>query len=211
MPGNQYGQSKHMPDGWFSALIGLPTSPILSLAVAKAHLRVDHSDEDDLITALVEAANDYLDAKYGVLGRALITQRWQMTLPKWPDRGVIELDVPPVQSVHAVTYYDADNVQQTVNSADYVLLAGDTKAIVYTVGSAPWPVAYDREDAISVQYDTGYGDESADLPRAIRQAALLLIGNWYENRESVTAGAMVELPMAVEALLRPFKTSRVSF
>lgn len=40
----------------------------------------------------------------------------------------------------------------------------------------------------------------------IRTAMLLLIGHWFENREAVsTAGAAVVMPLAVEALLQPYK------
>ncbi len=34
-----------------------------------------------------------------------------------------------------------------------------------------------------------------------RQAALLLVGHWYRNRMAVTAGAVSELPHAVDALI----------
>ena len=40
----------------------------------------------------------------------------------------------------------------------------------------------------------------------IRAAMLLLIGNWYANRESVVAGqSVVTLPLAVESLLQPYR------
>lgn len=39
---------------------------------------------------------------------------------------------------------------------------------------------------------------------AIKAACLLLIGHLYENRESVTAGTMVELPMSVQYLIAPY-------
>lgn len=40
----------------------------------------------------------------------------------------------------------------------------------------------------------------------ITTAILLLIGHWYANRESVVIGTIVsEVPMAVEALLAPYR------
>jgi hypothetical protein len=40
----------------------------------------------------------------------------------------------------------------------------------------------------------------------MRQAMLLLIGHWYNNRESVQIGAApAEVPMAVDMLLSPHK------
>ena len=38
---------------------------------------------------------------------------------------------------------------------------------------------------------------------SIRQAMLLMIGHWYENREASSPIAVHELPMAVPALLQP--------
>lgn len=42
------------------------------------------------------------------------------------------------------------------------------------------------------------------LPAPIKQAMLLLIGNYYANRESVTYAAAKELPQAYEYLLSPY-------
>jgi hypothetical protein len=40
----------------------------------------------------------------------------------------------------------------------------------------------------------------------ITTAMLLLIGHWYANRESVVVGTITsELPMAVEALIAPYR------
>ncbi|MFJ3153504.1 head-tail connector protein [Pseudomonas protegens] len=43
------------------------------------------------------------------------------------------------------------------------------------------------------------------MSAGIKQGALLLIGHWYVNRESVTAGAAIELPMATNALWKPHR------
>ena len=40
----------------------------------------------------------------------------------------------------------------------------------------------------------------------IEMAMLLLIGHWYENRETVSVGqAATDIPFTVEALLQPYK------
>lgn len=39
------------------------------------------------------------------------------------------------------------------------------------------------------------------LPTGVRQAMLMLIGNWYENRESASEVSLSEVPFAVNALL----------
>lgn len=44
------------------------------------------------------------------------------------------------------------------------------------------------------------------LSKSIQQGALLLIGHWYANRETVAVGvSAVELPMATNALWNPHR------
>ncbi|WP_122679945.1 head-tail connector protein [Pseudomonas viridiflava] len=42
--------------------------------------------------------------------------------------------------------------------------------------------------------------EQMGLTKDVRQAVLLLVGHWYENREAVGSG-LTEVPLAVERLL----------
>src|SRR5690348_16556758 len=97
-------------------LIADPATEPVSLAEAKAHLRVTASDEDALISALIIAAREAAEHE---LGRALITQTWEKTLDLFPD--AIELTNPPVQSVASVQYLDIDGVEQTLSSVSYTL------------------------------------------------------------------------------------------
>jgi len=175
-----------------------PAIEPVTLAEAKAHLRVDSSDEDTLIGGLVAAAVSHLDGQ-GVLGRAMITQSWATWVRNSPS--VVTLPVGPFQSLTSVEYYDSENALQTSDVANYeVRLAGDFVTVQPKSGFA-WPGAYSRPDAIKITYAAGYGDAAADVPQSIRQAILLLVGHWYENREAVTEGTFKEMPMAVDALI----------
>lgn len=209
--GHAYGHT-HLPDGYYSYLVAGPETPIISLSEAKLHLRVEHDADDTLIAALVQAVTDYLDAEHGILGRALITQRWALSLSGFPTERLIALPVVRVRSVVSVTYYDSDNVQQTLPSESYTLIVNDERAAIYLPSGSDWPDTYDRPDAVTVTYNAGYGDEASDVPQAIKQAALLLIGNFYENREAVVVGqSTADLPFGVSMLLQPFRTSRALF
>jgi len=204
--GNAYGHSMHRPDGWFSSLVSAPETPLISTADAKAWLRVTSSAEDGIVAALVAAANDYLDARDGILGRALITQRWRLTMASFPGADHIHLPVPIVRSVVAFNYYDTDNVEQAFT--DFTLTIGNDDAIVTLADGASWPSVYDRVDAIQIEYDTGYGDDPSDVPQAIRTAALLMIAQWFDNRQSSADKVYSELPFGVRALLMNYRLTR---
>jgi hypothetical protein len=72
-------------------LTAAPAAEPVSLAEAKAFLRVAHADEDVLISDLVQSAREPVEA---VPGLALITQSWRVPLDAWPERlaGGIEID-----------------------------------------------------------------------------------------------------------------------
>lgn len=175
-----------------------PATAPVSLSEAKLHLRVDGSDEDSLITGLIDAATAHFDGQ-GVLGRAMVTQSWAQWVDQTP--GWVRLTVGPFQSLTSVEYYDADNALQTATLADFeVRLDGDF-VIVKPKKDHVWPNAYIRQDAIKITYVAGFGDAATDVPQSIRQAILLTVGHWYENREAVVEGNYKSLPMAVEALI----------
>lgn len=177
---------------------------LLTPAEAKAHLRVDHADDDTLITALIEAATTHLDGWSGILGRALVSQTWRQDFDAFGE--YLRLPLGPVVSISSVTYYDINDASQTVASASYALLADGFGPYVGLVPGYTWPsVSSIRNAPVSVTYVAGYGTAAA-VPRAIKQAALLLIAHWYDFREAVMAGqAPTELPLGVRALLAPFR------
>lgn len=182
-----------------------PSEALLALADVKAHCRVDFSDDDPLLTALIQAATDHLDGWSGVLGRCLVSQEWRVDLCAWPAKGVIRLPFPDVSSV-TVKYFDADNQEVTVASSLYQRLEDERGSFIHFLDDFTFPTVYDdRSDAVQVTFTAGYGD-AADVPQAIKHAALFLIAHWYENREAATVGVTPDvLPMAVDALIAPYR------
>lgn len=178
-----------------------PTATPIGTTEAKAHLRVDHSDEDDLITALVQAATAHLDGYTGILGRALVTQTWAQKIDDFPT--VIRLPLAPVQSVTSITYYDGANASQTLDSASYHLASDAAGAYIALNEGYGWPGVYNRPDAVTVTFVAGYG-AAADVPSAIKAVIKLLVGHWYEHREAA-GEPMTELPLAAASLLAPYR------
>lgn len=166
------------------------TGPV-SLADAKAHCRVDYSDEDALISALLDAASVAVSE---MSGRVLVAETWRMSVPG--ASGDLRLPKSPVQSLTAITYYDRDGVGQSANVNDFFLFADEDRAILRPKDGKAWPSVQSREDALSVDFVAGY----ADVPANLRQAVLLLVGHWYLHREAVGQD-VAELPLSVEALV----------
>lgn len=192
----------------FLTRVSAPVSPLLSISEAKDHTSVLHHDDDALLSRFVAAANDWMDGEAGILGRALITQTWRLTLPAAPREGVLRLPVPVVQSISAITYYDESNATQTFAASNYRLVSTDEYGLVELDDGVSWPNLYSRADAMSVEYVTGYGDSASDVPQAIRQAAALLAAHWYESREAVTEKSMAALPMGIQMLLMNYRLAR---
>lgn len=184
-----------------------PAVTPVSLVEAKAHLRVDHSDDDALITALIEAATGHLDGWTGILGRALINQTWRVDVPAWGYP--LRLPLGPVQSVTSVAYWDVNNTDAVFAAERYSLHTDALGAAIHLNSGSSWPSVYSRQDAIRVTFVAGYGLAAADVPAPIRQAILLLVGHWYANREAVVSGNFEQLPLAVNALLTPLRATNL--
>jgi len=184
----------------YTALI-VDTAPAvtpLTVAEAKTHLRVEHAEDDDYISDLIDVAVARVDAT-GSLGRAMITQTWAQWVPQSP--GWVRLELGPFQSLSSVKYYDSDGALQTATLSDYeTRLDGDRVWCKPKDGFA-WPTAATRDDAIKITYVAGFGDATSDVPAGIRHALLMLIAHWYESREGVAGERAVAVPLGVEALI----------
>lgn len=187
-------------------LVTAPATEPVSLTEAKLHLRVDATDEDTLITALITAARQLVEEE---TWRALVTQTWDYVADDWPEGDALAMPRPPLQSVTSITYVDADGVTQTMPAADYIVDTYQHRVVL--ADDADWPSddLYPTS-AVRVRYVAGYGAASA-VPGPIKQAMLLLIGHLYESREAAIVGTIAtELPLGVRALLAPYRAFRWS-
>lgn len=183
---------------------GAPSEALLTLEEVKAHCRVDFSDDDALLTSLIQAATDHLDGWSGVLGRCLVNQNWRIDLPDWPASRCIRLPFPDVSNV-TVKYFDADNQEITVAPSLYETVEDERGVLVRLLDSFTAPTAYDdRSGAVRIEFTAGYG-AAADVPQSIKIAALLLIGHWYEHREGAEGKDVRSVPLAVDRLITPLR------
>lgn len=185
------------------SLVTAPTVEPITLAEAKTHLRVDHTDEDALIEALIVAVRNIAET---TTRRALATQTWDLKLDGFPvNGGPIYLPLPPVQSVTYVQYVDDQGITRTWSPSLYQVDLASAPARLMPAWEETYPVTRAVLNAVTVRYVAGYGLEPA-IPQPIKQAMLLILTHLYEQRSETSPGVIIhEVPMSSLALLMPYR------
>ncbi|HEY8593306.1 MAG TPA: head-tail connector protein [Sphingomicrobium sp.] len=169
----------------------------VSLAQAKAWLRVESEDEDALISGLVRAAVRHIER---ATGKKLVQRIVSQVAAGFPSRG-LRLWYGPAAEMLSVDYDDGAGAAQVLT--DFRLVEGAGAQLLPAYNSA-WPSAAAGAGSVRLQYVAGY--DPTELPPELTQAALMLVAHWYMNREAVNVGNITtELPLGVEALIEPFR------
>lgn len=180
-------------------LLSGPAEEPVTLAELRAHLRLDATSEDMMLTAFITAARAALE---GETRRAFVAQNWRLLLDQWPGAAVT-LPLAPVASVTAVTLADVGVLDPALYET---ALAGDAPRIVARSG---WPMPARRIAGIAVDFAAGYGDAAA-VPAPLKQAVLMLAAHWFEHREPVSLGEnAAQIPLTVTALIAPYRRMRL--
>ena len=168
---------------------------VVALDEVKAHLRLDHSYEDDYIKVLMRAmanmAEDYT-------GKSLLTQTWKLVHHRPAScqtvSQYIELPKSPLIEIVSVEHMVANQKLKPIKR--YTLeKEGEINRLVC---SADY-------NTVHITYKAGYGELPHHVPAAIRQAILLGIGEMFEKRQN----AFVNNHTLVHALLRTYCTRRI--
>ena len=182
-----------------------PAVEPVSTTEAKAHCRIDISDDDTLVGALIKAGREYMEQR---CRRAFVSQTWDLFLDDWPEGDEIKIPLPPLQSVAGVYYIDSDGATATFGTANYLVDTNRQPGRIVLKGAAGWPSTTLRESSgVQVRFTAGYGSAGSTVPQPLRQAVLMLVGHWYENREAIamTGAVPKEVPFAVDALSWPYR------
>jgi uncharacterized phiE125 gp8 family phage protein len=191
-----------------------PAIEPVALAEAKAQLRVTYDDEDALISALVTAARERIEAELGV---ALIATGFREAHDAWPLEtgtavpvtdpfsalfsGPIQLRRGPLIAVAAIAVADGSGTFQTVNPASYAADVGSRPGRIAPYDVA-WPAPGVPIGGVRIDYTAGYGAGEGDVPAPLRQAILQLVADGFEHR-SVAPLSLVE------PWLAPFRRVRL--
>lgn len=168
------------------------TELVVSLNLAKQHLRLDTDDgtDDDLIKHLIEVATERAEHQ---LGRSLLTKTYK-TIADHGDK--IKL-IPNLLSVLSVVATNSDDTTTTLTGADYLINQNSLVPEVMHMVLV--------EASIAVTYTAGYGTTD-NIPKAIKQWVLVDLATLYENREAVMNYGVNSVPYAfVDGLLDPYR------
>ncbi|WP_252109057.1 MULTISPECIES: head-tail connector protein [unclassified Halomonas] len=184
---------------------------MLTLTRAKLHLRLAtteeeaeaYTDEDVIIQGLIDAAYQYAEHHTQA---GLVTRTKTLVLDGFPaGAGKIELPWAPVTAIESLDYITPGGNEHSLEAEALRL---DTRGIYPTLApqwGSQWPRTTDEPECIAITATAGMEETPAD----VQVALLLLIGHWYENRESVADAPLQKVPMSVDMLLGPYRIHAV--
>lgn len=161
---------------------------ILSLADAKAHLRVDADfvDDDPLIEMLRDAAIDAVEKYCNI--RLAETVGMQARFEGFGPG--MRAGIGPAASVvvTGVSYVDSAGEAAAIDAGGWRL---DVLGNLLPALNSAWPSSY---GPVTVTFNAGYTD--ANRPRGLVQAARFMLAHLYANREAIVSSGMnAELPL----------------
>jgi uncharacterized phiE125 gp8 family phage protein len=177
----------------------------VTLHDAKAQLRLEVDEDDPLVYNRITAAREWVE---GQTKRALSPRTLLYSHDYgWPRRNGflhIRLPVNPVTAVASVKYVDASGVLQTLADTEYTAVCRESGSYIVPAYNKTWPEALAVPNSVQVEFVAGY----AAAPEGIKAAVMLLVAHMYENREPV-GKPLVEVPYSIDALIAPYRDSRL--
>jgi uncharacterized phiE125 gp8 family phage protein len=179
-----------------------PAVEPVTLAEAKAHLRVDIATDDALISSIVKSAREWCEE---YLDRSLVHTQWTMRMDSFPHEFV--LPRPPMATsgtvtATTITYTLETQAVETLDTATYRVDRHDTPGRIRVVYAGTWPAHLFDENSVTVTWWGGYGADGTSVPAAIRSAMLMIISSLYEHRTAVATGTISkEIEFGVKSML----------
>jgi uncharacterized phiE125 gp8 family phage protein len=179
-----------------------PAVEPVTLAEAKAHLRLDGAAEDELLAGLIRAARQELERATGL---ALIDQHWRMTLDAVPETVAVPLH--PIREIVAVTAFGSEGDASTVPAGDYTAdLASRPARLRFLKRPSPGR----SMNGIEIDVRAGFGEAGGDVPEPLRRALLVLVAHWYEFRAGFGPDEQpVSFPPVYERMIAPWRDRRL--
>jgi uncharacterized phiE125 gp8 family phage protein len=176
-----------------------PTLRAVSVEEAARQCNVTNPDDSAYLDSLVLKATDWAQKR---LSRQLLTATWKLYLDEFPAEILIEK--VPVASISSIAYVDENGAAQTLAASEYQTDLTDCNqaARIMPAYGTSWPsTRADTYNAVTITFVAGW-TAVGGVPQSIRHILLLLVAHWFENREPVNIGNIVNpIPYALEAMI----------
>lgn len=175
-----------------------PLAEPVTLAELKAHLRIDQTDEDTLLLALIRVARTHLEA---ATATALMPQGFRLVLDDWSDGYVISLVKTPVQSIDSVRIYNIDGDPNPVDLTGMLLdaMARPARLILKHRPPVCQPI-----NGIEIDFTAGFG-AVLEIPPELVRAILMHAAHLYEFRGAVSLDMQpAAVPSGYDRLIAPW-------
>lgn len=201
--------------------IAPPAVSPVSLSDMKSYLRVDTTDDDNLIQDFIDSAT--VSVKQ-YIRRALITETFELTADGFTlsntqsDERLAELgagmhmtsysyvlgqgqemELPflPIQSITSVKTFDRSNNESTFAASNYEL--DEQGGRLYLNEGVTFPSNLRAREAVKIVYVAGYGDAASDIPKPIVQTIKQYVSAMYDCR------SMCDMNATCKRMLAPYK------
>lgn len=200
----------------------------LPVSVPQARKQVEvpaqTTHHDIHLKRLITAATNQVQQR---TGRALITQKWRLTLDRFPygDRDSnnesrhgyygryggycdqrLMLPRPPLVSVDSITYVDSFGENQTLDPECYKVGTNSSPGIIQPAYGTTWPDTQYEIEAVTIDYTAGYGDDRESIPDEYRQAILIAVDHWFDPDQPMSGAESQGLPGAAMSLIESLHT-----
>lgn len=184
-----------------------PATEPITIADAKAQVRLDGSDEDEAVLHKVQAAREFIE---NVTHRQFVTASWDYYLEDFPSEDFIALPLSPLQSLTTFQYVDAAGTLTTVPSTAYELDTNSEPGLIRLAYDQDWPTCRgDHWNDVRIRFVAGYG-AAGSQPAVVREAVKMFFAHIYENREPVLIGTISsDLPMHLQSFINQLRVTEL--
>jgi uncharacterized phiE125 gp8 family phage protein len=176
-----------------------PAFRFATIEEAKRQCGIDESDatHDDTLNALIPVAQNYVESRAAT---TLTPTKYRARFNHWgcSSSNLIPIPNPPL-------LYDSTDFPIVIGIdggffVDPLNIGADTLSMPGTVRVNEWPTGAETDARATMTWWAGY-QTLGEIPEEFRHAGLMLVANWFENREAAADISLMPVPYAVDALL----------
>lgn len=184
---------------------------LLSLAVAKTHCRVDHSEEDSLIESMIQTAYHIVEE---YTGRFLQQEDVRFLFDSFDESvklyGHPHVQVSAIGDLNGVRYENEVEDMTTVDGEDYIVDEYKYPAEIHFL-RIPSDVRQNAPNVLQIDCKVGHhGSADYKVPEPLISAMKLIVGHLFENRQDASSFSIKQIPQGSKWLMDPFRVRTFS-